>query len=824
MPARFGGGGGSGGGGGPTGPVTGLTPLSSLPATTGRATGEIVDVNGVLQELVDAATDGHILHASTAAVSGFYTGVGVGYGSWNDPGVVAEVDWPSSPTALLPRARGLFALSAPVSGVYIRLTRTSNGEVADFALTDRQAARDRLVGTVQLYAYESPVVTGDSFACPAGEGFTVEVFSDGNFSVPLRVHSTARWEELDRAIRGEIQDLEAEVHAPVDTDLTATLPRVDGRSDRAISERSAKAGIDSVARDGAAGWGPAVSYAEAADDAALTAAGAGNWWRFNNRTAVIEPRTAERTGLLAAAGLLVDGVETSAAVTADGSGLAHQHDAGGTSDHDAVSSITMEGGGILRVQTANLASHTDLVAGSIVRFVGVGKVGPPAVALMSTDYYRVVGVDRPNNRFTIYSDTNLGTTSPSAAWSRISAGPAQPSRDLTITGAVPMAAGGMQFWRVELTGTAPQVGDLLSITGITGIDPATVYPVWRRTAGTVDLRIPLTTPPVFALHATRLRAHVGVDLPASGALSLAWADEMVTRRALGNQIQQQIGAVRIPRLLNLWRAAATTAAAGTPSGWGFSDLGAVDPGGTPWFTTPAQVVIPGGQHLIEAVAEVRPQGTAWVVGPWHIYQADQDAEWAPSASGPWHDWPRLATDEFIRHDDPVTGAPGPAIPLYRTQDIRDHWTEIVYVVNYRATNIGPWPILMATSWAIASARELAFEVTIRDSGNNNDTFRSSFLTLPVMAVADNGEAAVQPASERKTFSLVLGKDRNTFGVRDFSLPSYGPSVGHGYYEDLWGIVAKFRRGAADPAGTASIFDLHFMQSRQQFGNFRILAR
>ena len=821
MPARFfGGGTGSPGVGGP---VNGLVPLSAIPPVAGRTTGEIIDVAGVLQELVGAATDGHILHAAASAVSGMYTGVGVGYGSWNDPGVVAEVDFPTSSVALLPRARALFALAAPLGSVYIRLTRNSNGETADFNL-NRLSARDRLVGTVQLYAYESPVVTGDSFECPAGEAFTVEVFSDPGFSTALQVHSTGRWEQLFRTIRGDVQDLQAEVYAPVDTDIAATLPRPAGRPDRAISDRAAKGSIDLVARDGAAGWGPAASYAEAADDAALTAAGAGNWLRVSAREAVLEPRTAERVGLLAAAGLLVGGVETAAAVAADGSGVAHHHDVGGTSDHDSVSSIVMQGGGVHRVQSANLASHTDLVAGAIVRFVAVQRVGPPAAALTNTDLFRVLAVDTAANTFDIYSDDVLGTTSPSAAWQRMSAGPAQPNANLTITGAVPMALGGMQFWRVELSGTAPQAGDLVSITGITGIDAAAIYPVWRRTASTVDLRIPLTTPPVFALHATRLRVHVGVDLPAAGALSLAWADEMVTRRSISDGVGMQIGAVRIPRLLNLWRAAASTAAAGTPTGWGFSDLGPTDPGGTAWFTTPAQVVIPGGQHLIEAVAEVRPQGTAWVIGPWHIYQADADSEWAPAQGGPWHDWPRVPTDRYIRHDDPVTGAPGPAIPLYRTQDIRDHWTEIVYVVNYRATNIGPWPILMATSWAIASARELAFEVTIRDSGNNNDTFRSSFLTLPVMAVADNGEAAVQPASERKTFSLVLGKDRNTFGVRDFSLPSYGPSVGHGYYEDLWGIVAKFRRGAADPAGTASIFDLHFMQSRQQFGNFRILAR
>ena len=816
-------GGGGGGSGGVSGPVSGLVPLASIPPVAGRTTGEIIDVLGVLHELVGAAVDGHILHAAVSAVSGSYTGVGIGYGSWNDPGVVAEVDFPTSSTALLPRARGLFALAAPVGSVYIRLTRNSNGETADFRL-NRLAARDRLVGAIQLYAYESPTVTGDSFDCPAGEGFTVEVFSDGGFSAALQVHSTGRFERLDREIRGDVQDLEQEVHAPIDTDIASTLPRPAGRSDRSISDRAAKESIDLVARDGGAGWGPPVSYAEAADDAALTAAGAGSWLRVSAREAAVEPRTAERVGMLAAAGLLVGGVETAATVAADGSGVAHHHDAGGTSDHDAVSSIVMQGGGVHRVSTANLSSHTDLVVGALVRFVAVQSTSPTMHDLTNTDLYRVIAVDPAGNTFDIYSSEILATTSPSAAWTRMTAGPAQPNRNLTITGAVPMAEGGMQFWRVEVSGTAPPIGDLVSITGVTGVDASTVYPVWRRTAGTMDLRIPLTTPPVFSLHPSRLRVHTGIDLPAAGALSLAWADELVTRRSVGNQVQQQVGAVRIPRILNLWRAAASTAAAGTPTGWGFSDLGPTDPGGTPWFTSPAQVTIPGGQHLIEAIAEVRPAGTTWVVGPWRVLTADVDAEWAPAQGGPWHDWPRLATDEFIRHDDPQTGAPGPAIPLYRTQDIRDHWTEICYVVNYRATNLGPWPILMATSWEINSARELAFEVTIRDSGNNNDTFRSAFVTTPIMAVANHGETGVRPASEAKTFSLVLGKDRNTFGVRDLSLPTYGPSIGHGYYEDLWGVVAKFRRGAADPAGTASIFDLHFMQSRQQFGNFRILAR
>ena len=787
-----------------------LVPLTALPPNDDYPDHSIVNVAGDLYENVPHAMEGNVLRARSTAVAGMYIGTGSGYGAWVDPDITAEFDTATSVDAVIPKARWRIPITGTPPPHTYAFDMEASGQDQLFEGV-REAARDAIINGVQLRAYVTEL-GGPAVNNPGGRGRSISFWHDEMRTNPLMVHTANRWEREDRDLVVRLSD-----DIPDDT-----LPRAAGSSATAASQEALYDAIDQrAAASGAPAWGAGADYTRVAGAPAAP----GQIRQIFARTADLWPRSGARDDLLAATAIRYGSIRSRVRVAPEGTGTAVHRDANGTSDHDAVSGIAAPNAqGLAVVSTANLATHTDLAAGSIVRFSGVTRPGGAAVA--SNEYYRVQSVDRAANTFTIYTEDTL-TAGASAFWSRIapSSGRDTP-RTKVITAAARMtAANGMIFWRLS-TDDPPQIGDLVQLSQIAGRTTG-VWPVFARTALTFDIRDPAAVMTLNVQHAERLTLSFSeaVDRPAvGGTVRIATNDEIITRRGvLAVSAAAAAGAVgdfpRYPRLLSLYRAAASRAAAGTPSGGygGGMWSGAI---GDPWQTNPGDVVVPGGQNLYVAVTEYRPTDFGWQGGPWKVYLADgATVQWSVSAMGPWHA-ARTGADMFSRHQDPGTGNWGAAIPV--GDGGSDGWTQLCHVQNYQPANLAPggpatpWSFPFSAPFRIGSAELLAFDLTLRTAAGV-DAGRYTHIIRPRMQIAPNANRTVIRWTAAETFSLEMGNGPARFAVRDLSL-----AASSGSSDSDFGIVAKFRASAGD-ALAAEYIDIHFQKYRSQRFHFWVHA-
>ena len=163
-----------------------LQRLTVLPATTGYNVGDIVNVNGVLYELVASGDAANVTTGVAVAVSSPPSYVGGVYIAWDTTGV-----GPNPVVAWAP--------SASVSGgIWVRFHDIERGFYGQFLLATRLTQYDKTVNGRRLYAYgggSDAVETGIG----VGDGFSAS-FTAGNINgAPVNLHgTTARWEIDDR--------------------------------------------------------------------------------------------------------------------------------------------------------------------------------------------------------------------------------------------------------------------------------------------------------------------------------------------------------------------------------------------------------------------------------------------------------------------------------------------------------------------------------------------------------------------------------------------------------------------------------------------------
>ena len=290
------------------------------------------------------------------------------------------------------------------------------------------------------------------------------------------------------------------------------------------------------------------------------------------------------------------------------------------------------------------------------------------------------------------------------------------------------------------------------------------------------------------------------------------------------QTSQQIAIPRPPRLVSLWGAAATVAGAGDP----FNGLasGAYGDDGwvarpTGWHANPADVVVPGGQSRMRATALATWDSAAgrWTFGSALVEIADAySAQYSTHSDGRAAHAAPTANDVYYRRRDPSTGAWSPWLRVHAPPQSRD-W---VALVDYSA-RVGAgghrWRYSHALAAPIRPAdwRELAIAVQI-----DSPSWQGSDIILPMrLGVANHGDTAY---AYRGGITLVADYDadgRRQLTQGDHALPAEDHNVGSGR---RWGIRAQFRRGATDPAGVASFFDILESRVTGLTGRYQVLVR
>lgn len=119
-----------------------------------------------------------------------------------------------------------------------------------------------------------------------------------------------------------------------------------------------------------------------------------------------------------------------------------------------------------------------------------------------------------------------------------------------------------------------------------------------------------------------------------------------------------------------------------------------------------------------------------------------------------------------------------------------------------------------------SYHELAFACQIDTPGSA--AWGTSEIILPLhLGVANNGDTS-DVYRGGITLSVDFDADgRCNVSQADVALPSEDVNVSSGRQ---WGIRGQFRRGATDPAGTASYFDVLFSRVRLLSGRWQLRIR
>ena len=190
----------------PTAETNFLGPLDAAPSTTGFRIGDLLNVNGDLLELVSSTDDSNIIRGIGAAAGTNYIGVRdnvtslTDVGQFTDSTYRGEFLWRVVESTSLALQRGRFDRriwsGAPPANLYFRFV-DATGFVSDLIMA-RNTSFDTGSGTgpsaVGTYGY-SNAPTGVGIETPAGTAFSLLVFTDPGFSVPLAVHRINRWED-----------------------------------------------------------------------------------------------------------------------------------------------------------------------------------------------------------------------------------------------------------------------------------------------------------------------------------------------------------------------------------------------------------------------------------------------------------------------------------------------------------------------------------------------------------------------------------------------------------------------------------------------------
>ena len=197
----------------PGGSANELEPLAAVPSDTSGAAGLIANVKGVLWELVASGeapnvTSGEAVANPPGAPAGYF---GNAYVAW-------DTDAQTDPVIA-------WARSSTLESIWIRFHGAGpHAFYGSFDLTARRAARDKLIGGVQYYAYAGGsdavgenVVAGSYFSATFTEGS-----ADG---AAVDIHGAVKRWELDA--REDLSEINARIEAEVESwarDATTPIP------------------------------------------------------------------------------------------------------------------------------------------------------------------------------------------------------------------------------------------------------------------------------------------------------------------------------------------------------------------------------------------------------------------------------------------------------------------------------------------------------------------------------------------------------------------------------------------------------------------------
>ena len=293
---------------------------------------------------------------------------------------------------------------------------------------------------------------------------------------------------------------------------------------------------------------------------------------------------------------------------------------------------------------------------------------------------------------------------------------------------------------------------------------------------------------------------------------------------------QQVGAVRAPRLVTLWRYAAAQPAdpyAGLAAG-AYGDGGWIArPAG--WALTPTGAGARGaGESLWAATAYATWDAAAtpeprWTFGGAGVAIADAySVQYSTDSDGRAAHAVPEAADEWYRRRDPVSGAWSAWRRIHAEPDPHD-WTALIDGRStYYATNYPGDAIALPAPVRLAGLREMMIECRIEERiGAVGERWRMSRQLGPYYDVAAHADSS---ATFRAGISFQTDWDRNgeakmTSG--SIHLPTLDGNASDG---NRWGHYMQFRRGAADPAGTASYLDVLATVVRQSRGRWWLRVR
>ena len=167
---------------GPAGASDELSVRASLPSTSGFSVGDIINLSGVLYELVANTEDANIYRGTLAARSGNEAGF------FGDATIRWQVDDPYNIRMNLLRS----GLSSPPTNLYCRF------EISDGAVTEIHMGRASGSDTATTYAYHKVPGEPGLESQTIGDTFEVAFFSDTAYSTAQTIHAANRWERDDR--------------------------------------------------------------------------------------------------------------------------------------------------------------------------------------------------------------------------------------------------------------------------------------------------------------------------------------------------------------------------------------------------------------------------------------------------------------------------------------------------------------------------------------------------------------------------------------------------------------------------------------------------
>ena len=159
-----------------------LSVRATLPSTSGFSVGDIINLSGVLYELVANTEDSNIYRGTLAAQSGNEAGF------FGDATIRWQVDDPYNIRMNLPRS----GLSPPPTNLYCRF------EISDGAVTEVNMGRASAADTATTYAYHKVPGEPGLESQTIGDTFEVAFFSDTAFTTAQTIHAANRWERDDR--------------------------------------------------------------------------------------------------------------------------------------------------------------------------------------------------------------------------------------------------------------------------------------------------------------------------------------------------------------------------------------------------------------------------------------------------------------------------------------------------------------------------------------------------------------------------------------------------------------------------------------------------